>query len=76
MIPLELVIAFALTPLIIPGIKTLMTEEQIARKERNFLGFLPALGSISTMRGGKINESVYYLSEKDYGILTQHIRDL
>jgi len=28
------------------------------------------------MRGGKISESVYYLSEKDYGILTKHIRDL
>jgi flagellar protein FlaJ len=48
----------------------------MSRKERNFMGFLPALGSISTMRGGKINESVYYLSEKDYGVLTRHIRDL
>lgn len=48
----------------------------MSRKERNFMGFLPALGSISTMRGGRINDSVYYLSEKDYGILTQHIRDL
>ena len=28
------------------------------------------------MRGGKINDSVYYLSEKDYGVLTRHIRDL
>jgi flagellar protein FlaJ len=37
---------------------------------------MPALGSISTMRGGKINDSVYYLSKKDYGVLTKHIRDL
>ncbi|HDD57297.1 MAG TPA: hypothetical protein ENF43_02125, partial [Thermoplasmatales archaeon] len=36
----------------------------------------PALGSIASMRGGKINESVHYLSEKDYGILTEHIRAL
>jgi len=28
------------------------------------------------MRGGKITESVYYLSEKDYGVLTRHLRDL
>ena len=48
----------------------------IIRKERNFLSFLPALGSISAMRGGKINDSVYYLSEKDYGVLTKHVRDL
>jgi flagellar protein FlaJ len=40
------------------------------------MGFLPAVGSIATMRGGRINDSVYYLSEKDYGILTGHIRDL
>jgi flagellar protein FlaJ len=75
-IPFEIVIAIALTPLIIPGIKAFKAEEDISRKERNFLGFLPALGSISTMRGGNINASVYYLSEKDYGILTRHIRDL
>jgi archaellum biogenesis protein FlaJ (TadC family) len=44
--------------------------------ERNFLSFLPSLGSIASMRGGKINESVYYLSRKDYGVLTNHIKNL
>lgn len=72
----EIIIALSFTPLIIPGIKILKNEEDISRKERSFLGFLPALGSIATMRGGRINASVYYLSEKDYGILTKHIRDL
>ncbi len=76
MIPVEILIVSSLTPLILPGIKALREEEHMSRKERNFMGFLPALGSISTMRGGRINDSVYYLSEKDYGILTTHIRDL
>ena len=76
MIPFEILVACGLTPLFIPGLKVLREEEHISRKERNFLGFLPALGSISTMRGGKINDSVYYLSEKDYGVLTRHVRDL
>lgn len=76
MIPVEILIVAGLTPLVIPGIKALREEEHMSRKERNFMGFLPALGSISTMRGGRINDSVYYLSEKDYGILTTHIRDL
>ena len=76
MIPIEILIVAGLTPLFIPGIKTLREEEHMSRKERNFMGFLPALGSISTMRGGRINDSVYYLSEKDYGVLTTHIRDL
>jgi flagellar protein FlaJ len=73
---LELIVAFAITPLIIVGIKVFLSEQNMSRKERNFLGFLPALGSISTMRGGRINDSVYYLSEKDYGVLTSHIKDL
>lgn len=73
---LELIVAIALTPLLIVGIMVFKEEQVISRKERNFLGFLPALGSISTMRGGRINDSVYYLSEKDYGVLTKHIRDL
>ena len=75
-IPNELLFAIALTPLIIPGIKVYVEEKNIFRREKNFLSFLSALGSISTMRGGKINEAVHYLSEKDYGILTPHIKAL
>lgn len=75
-LPLEILVSISLTPLALPGIRTFLEEQDIARRERNFLGFLPALGSISAMRGGKINESVGYLSEKDYGILTPHIRNL
>ncbi|MCX6665426.1 MAG: type II secretion system F family protein [Euryarchaeota archaeon] len=75
-IPLEIIIALSLTPLILPGIKTIREEDFITRKERSYMGFLPALGSISTMRGGRINDSVYYLSEKDYGVLSKHVRDL
>jgi len=75
-IPYELLVVTTFTPLLFPGFKALREEDRMARKERNFMGFLPALGSISTMRGGRINDSVYYLSEKDYGVLTQHIRDL
>ncbi len=75
-LPFEVLAAISITPLIYPGILTLKAEQEISRKERNFLGFLPALGSIATMRGGKISESVYYLSQKDYGVLTKHVRDL
>jgi len=76
MIPFEILIAITLTPLLITGFILFVEEQNISRKERNFLSFLPALGSISTMRGGRINDSVYYLSEKDYGVLTRHIRNL
>lgn len=76
LLSIEVIITISLTPLIIVGAKTFIEEQKITRKETNFLGFLPALGSISSMRGGKINESVYYLSNKDYGVLTKHVRDL
>ena len=75
-IPFEILASISLTPLVITGAKVFIEEGNISRMEKNFLGFLPALGSISAMRGGKINESVYYLSQKDYGILTKHIRHL
>jgi len=76
MLPFEIIVALALSPLMIVGIMVFVEEQGITRKERNFLSFLPALGSIATMRGGRINDSVYYLSEKDYGVLTRHIRNL
>jgi len=76
MIPFEILVALSITPLAITGIKIFIAEGNITRMDKNFLGFLPALGSISAMRGGKINESVYYLSQKDYGILTKHVRHL
>lgn len=75
-LPFEIIIAISLSPLLIVGVMTFKEEQAMTRKEKNFLSFLPALGSISTMRGGRINDSVYYLSEKDYGVLTKHIRDL
>lgn len=72
----EFLIAFSITPLFIVGIKTFIEEDNIARKEKNFLGFLTGLGSIATMKGGEVTKSVYYLSRKDYGILTKYIRSL
>ena len=69
----EIIIAISLTPIIIPGIMVLLEEDKISRREKNFLGFLPSLGSIATMRGGKINDSVYYLSKRDYGVLSHDI---
>jgi flagellar protein FlaJ len=75
-VPYEILFAISFTPLIIPGIKVFFEEEKIARREKNFMGFLPSLGAISTMRGGKINESVSYLSGKDHGILTDNINKL
>jgi len=75
-IPYEILIAISLTPLVVPGAMVLLEEGRISRKEKNFMGFLPSLGAIATMRGGKVNESLGYLSEKDYGILTDNIVNL
>ncbi len=69
----EIIIAISLTPIIIPGIMVVLEEEKMSRREKNFLGFLPSLGSIATMRGGKITDSVFYLSKRDYGVLSPDI---
>lgn len=45
-IPFEILFVCGFTPLFISGIKTLREEDHMSRKERNFMGFLPALGSI------------------------------
>ena len=76
MISFEILISIAITPLLFVGVKTVIEEDNISRKEKNFLGFLTGLGSIATMKGGKVTESVYYLSRKDYGVLTGYIRSL
>ncbi|MEF8879966.1 MAG: type II secretion system F family protein [Candidatus Thermoplasmatota archaeon] len=75
-LPIEIIVAVAVTPLFAVGGVTFIEEQKINRKESSYLGFLPALGSISAMRGGKINDSVYYLSKKKYGVLSRHIRNL
>ena len=75
-VPYEILVAISLTPLIIPGIMVLLEEEKISRREKNFMGFLPSLGAIATMRGGKVNEAVGYLSRRDYGILSESIGKL
>lgn len=75
-IPFEILTAISFTPLIIPGLMVLLEEEEISRREKNFMGFIPSLGAIATMKSGKITESVYYLSQKDYGILTSSILNL
>ena len=75
-IPYEILATISLTPLIVPGFYAIKEEDNIARREKNFMGFLPNLGSIAAMRRGKIIESLGYLSEKDYGILTEQIKRL
>lgn len=73
MITFEILVAICFTPLIIPGIMIFLEEDKISRREKNFIGFLPSLGSIASMRGGKISDSVYYLSKRDYGVLSENI---
>jgi flagellar protein FlaJ len=75
-IPFEILVAISFTPLIIPGILVLFEEEEISRREKNFIGFLPSLGAIAAMRGGRVTQAVEYLSGKDYGVLTDSVQSL
>jgi flagellar protein FlaJ len=75
-IPYEIQVAISLTPLVVPGVMVYLEEERISRREKNFIDFLPSLGSIAAMRGGKITDSVSYLSEGDFGILSESVTSL
>jgi len=74
----EILVAVCLTPLIASAIMVYLEELKIQRREKSFMGFLPSLGNISTMRGGKISDAVAYLGQKerDFGILSENINGL
>jgi flagellar protein FlaJ len=77
-LPYEIAVAICITPLIASGIMVYIEEGKIQRREKSFIGFLPSLGNISTMRGGKISDAVAYLGkkERDFGILSDNIISL
>ena len=74
----EFVVAICISPLIVSGIMVFLEEQKIFRKEKSFIGFLPSLGNIATMRGGKVSDAVAYLGKKeqDFGILSENIMNL
>ena len=75
-IPYMILIALGFTPLAIAGIITLREEEKVKRKEFVFPDFLRSLGDSVSAKGGGMVDSLEYLSNHDFGPLTEDIKRL
>ncbi|CAB3289790.1 Flagella accessory protein J [Methanocaldococcus lauensis] len=75
-IPYMILIALGFTPLAIVGIITSKEENKVKRKEFVFPDFLRSLGDSVSAKGGGMVESLEYLSNHDFGPLTENIKRL
>ncbi|MHB8586660.1 MAG: type II secretion system F family protein [Thermoplasmatota archaeon] len=75
-LPIALVIAIALLPLLLIGIPVAREEELVKRREDNFAAFIRSLGASTAARGGDIRNALRHLQRHDFGPLTDNIRNL
>ncbi|XRP96348.1 archaellar assembly protein FlaJ [Methanocaldococcus sp. 16A] len=75
-IPYMILIALGFSPLAIAGIIALREENKVKRKEFVFPDFLRSLGDSVSAKGGGMVDSLEYLSNHDFGPLTEDIKRL
>ncbi|WP_457613952.1 archaellar assembly protein FlaJ [Methanocaldococcus sp.] len=75
-IPYMILIAIGFSPLAIGGLMALREEERVKRKEFVFPEFLRSLGDSVSAKGGGMVSSLEYLSNHDFGPLTNDIKRL
>ncbi|MFH0817575.1 MAG: type II secretion system F family protein, partial [Candidatus Micrarchaeota archaeon] len=75
-LPLEILIAIVLTPLLAVGYIARSIEEKIKRRDQFFVEFIISLGLGAAARGGIVKDSLKVLTFHDFGELTMPIRHL
>ncbi|MCX9013967.1 MAG: archaellar assembly protein FlaJ [Candidatus Methanoperedens sp.] len=75
-LPVTILFASSLTPLLITGIIAQREENKIKRYDENFGAFIRSLGSMSGARSGLILESLRVLVTHDFGPLSDNIKRL
>ncbi len=75
-IPITIMFAVALTPLLFTGLIAQTEEGKIKRFDENFGAFIRSLGGASGSRSGLIIESLRELVSHDFGPLSQNIINL
>ncbi|WGI17995.1 archaellar assembly protein FlaJ [Methanonatronarchaeum sp. AMET-Sl] len=75
-LPLPLYFAIALTPLLIPGILMRKEETKIKKRDRAFPSFIRSLGSSESAKQTTTTKVLKTLQTKDFGDLTNEIRNL
>ncbi len=75
-IPTPFIVAFSVTPLLIPGFLSRKEEAIIRDKDKNAPSFIMSLGASASARGGDILESLKFLTAHDFGPLTNDVKNL
>lgn len=75
-LPLAIIIAISLTPLLYVGVLVGREEEKVKRRDDNFAAFIRSLGASTSARGGQVTETLRHLQTHDFGPLTKDIRNL
>jgi len=75
-LPVPIIIAIALTPLVYVGFIVGREEEKVKRRDDNFAAFIRSLGASTSARGGQVTETMRHLQTHDFGPLTTDIRNL
>jgi archaeal flagellar protein FlaJ len=75
-LPLEVLTAIVLTPLVVVGYIARGIEEQIKRRDQFYVEFVISLGLGAAARGGIVLDSLKVLTFHDFGELTFPIRRL
>lgn len=72
----QIVIAIAITPLVIPGQMANKEEKMIKRRDDSYASFIRSLGASASSRGGIVEFALRELRLHDFGALTQNVRNL
>ena len=75
-LPVPIIMAIGLTPLLYTGFLVGQAEERVKRRDDNFAAFIRSLGASTSARGGQVTETLRHLQTHDFGPLTQDIRNL
>jgi flagellar protein FlaJ len=75
-LPIPIIIAISLTPLVYVGLLVGREEEKVKRRDDNFAAFIRSLGASAAARGGQVTETMRHLQTHDFGPLTTDIRNL
>ncbi len=75
-IPMVIRLVLPLTPLLIPGIVTRKIEKTLRERDKHYTSFIRSLGAAETAKQTTTTHALRTLRFKDFGALTEEVRNL
>ncbi len=72
-LPLTLIVAMVVTPLLYPGFLIRREEKKVRARDENYDSFMRAVGSYASSAGSAVTDGVGRLSKHDFGELSEGI---